>query len=132
MGKIVLEIDEKEGILFDLFKNCKNEEEMKDVLYDFIDTLSYYKGDIDEELGYLSPERWKNECLEGETKERLLTTKEKLKDKVIEELTSLNVEDVECGVHPDHDMGRWFIKESCDIGYAILYANYIKKIEEML
>ncbi len=132
MGKIVLEINEVDKSLYDLLKDFTDEKKMKNFLNDIADFYRHYTDEGNIQNGLKSPERYQDEVLKGKSKAELLNLKEKIKEAIVEEVSFFDPEEFDCGAYPDPDTGCWFVGESCNLGHAVLYAHYIKKIDEML
>lgn len=127
-----LTITEEDKSLYDLLKNCNNEEMMKDLLNRVVDLYKFSNGDSGELPGYPTPEKLKENKLKAMDKEALMKLREEYLNLLLLNAQDYHPDEIDCGIMRGPDDDYWFIDDGGRLGYISLYANYIKMIDEII
>ena len=132
MKDIKLKISEKDKVLYEYLKNCKDEKMVKFSLTTAVELYNYCTGKYELCKGFPSPESFKK-SLQNVSNEKLKEFKKKYEQEIIEWASTFDPDQVDCGVMrgPDDDK-YWFVEEYGPLGFITLYSHYIKKVEEVL
>lgn len=130
--KIVVEIDEKDGELFEFAKEwlagrgVKTGLKKAAQLYNFCNDYEGVQGE------YHSPEIFQKEDLEGLTKEELLQYKQEFEDELYYWIDDFQFGECDFGVNVHPRTGDWLIGETGRLGIMVLHIKYMKIVDELL
>lgn len=130
--QLQLTIKKEDKYLYDFFKHCETEEQLKSCLETVVELYKIATGNYEITVGCKSPEYLK-EQIKDKSVEELQNLKKEYQKEILEYATWFEPELFDCGVMIGPEPEYWFVEEDGGpLGWITLYSRYIEVVDELL